>query len=1564
MFAHAVYVGDHKWNLTEASDILVTLSEELNIIIPANKANPAIYIDVPLESILEVCFDTSLVLDSQQPTYGLVIKLKSEARTGCMINATEYAEQHTAVVFSSEKEAKTLGKLLMPTNFRMNGLPPHTRSEATNASEQILSDDELSAPGRASSNNRILMRTASLASAIIPHEDGVNTINPSRLERVPTSQRAFSEHQEGWPNSILEHDEDPQNFGHIVDIAAQGIDVSENVDLVDQAIEGIDISHVDGLSYEEIQDQDIHAHIPGNASSNTRVHYPQAPNCGKQENVGIFNRTPGTGPSSSLQRHTALKAVQSVPDFRTRPYQQAVSPSEQVENKRSPKVHDGAHDDLYYASPKVTKGQRRSPRLLARYNTPEELERPLQPTVPQESAKTAPPIKLSRQLRNADGVVRSHMEPTTGNGYTALVRSSAGDAKTSTNGKKSKALTLPKARTATKRSTKTGKKIAQSKAKAIATEEVPNTSFEEYGLPPSPKQVKSTIQTSGNRNAMSSRLKPIEAPLKDQKKAKLMPRKAPTTASFEGSAPKPRKGLKDKGRANGSAQDSIPKRLSGKEINDDDDAIWDVVQAHSEEEPQTLKKSRQLAKTGNKQETRVPKTAKYKAETQLHPDIAKANKSNRAQTQEQTPRLVKTKPTLTALSQSRPQRTAAIKANKKIQDLVLSDEIVDDEEVVSTLPYRNGHTTQITKNVSRKEKAKDGGDDRPRTSRKLPASKFSTKSSVPDSVSRVSPEEQATDSVADPNAHRSPENVSLAKDAPAKALRATPGDKRDNLQKENLNSATETSMIPKYPLGSDPKKPSPTSIKTYGGLVEAGVDMVPDSVPQLDETITETDPIPPCSQQHKTANQGNKDMDATESSGFENQGQLPRALPCIDDVSLKRNTGPDRVKEDMVPPQAPTAPTTVKITQRRTSPRLAEAARSFLPKPTSTKRDPFSAKLNASLLELKDTGAKVESREGAENVNGQIEGENTSTLAGLARPSKESKARALDENGVTPHEKANHVKSRRRHLYSAMQVDGDGEYSLRQSLKPTYETQPTPRIEPKRKSEQVGDSSNKKVKMAPRELLEEVSAKRKRAYNEEKTPPPVVSNRPLMIGFSATGPRNQGTISTKKPRSPKDVRTNTPHVSKLRKHEVSIFDQVEAGFSSAQEELGNPLEDIQNKAKNAGSAQKETRGSPPRKQAEHLGTVDAVATRQAHAPDHRPEKRKLVPFVEEYAPGEHEPFTKRHKREIVTPPTAQIHHPKMLPDISPALFHDRSQRLHSQNTRVDENGSPMPCLITRNDSTAADEQYSDEDDGKDALPKARLEELCVLQDDDLILPEPIHSLPPRVSAVSKSRRMARAYQTLSNNSKQVPSSPHASSAFGMMPAHHLYHDGEIVNAETKESIVPMNPQDPFLGATRKPRNSFMDAIRKSSELAAERLVPRANEREKSGGAVMQQAINVGEDPDKTLVEPNLKKRHNQIRVSDSSSSSSSLRSGSSIQVLQSDESSEEESDSETEAKWRKGLEPHQENMLECLLRISHVSNDLYCLYSRALNQASAFDSTFNRQRDRHQTHGNRLYQPW
>ena len=275
----------------------------------------------------------------------------------------------------------------------------------------------------------------------------------------------------------------------------------------------------------------------------------------------------------------------------------------------------------------------------------------------------------------------------------------------------------------------------------------------------------------------------------------------------------------------------------------------------------------------------------------------------------------------------------------------------------------------------------------------------------------------------------------------------------------------------------------------------------------------------------------------------------------------------------------------------------------------------------------------------------------------------------------------------------------------------------------------------------------------------------------------------------------------------------------------------------------------------------------------------------------------------------------------MLPDVSPSVIHNRSQRLSSQNTRVNENGSPMPFFLTRIEETAAEEQYSDEDDGKNALAEARLEDpIVLLQDDDPILPEPI--LPP-VPVGSISKLTTRVHESLSNNSKQVPSSPHAPSLFGALPPHHIYHDGEIVNAETKESIIPVKPQDPFLGAAQNVQNSFMNALRKSTETAAKRLIPGAREKGGSRAVVVRPSLNMGEDPDKTLVEPNLRKKYKQVHVSETSSSSQSSFSS---RASQPGESSQEESDGETEAKWQKGLEPHQENMLECLLTISHVSN--------------------------------------
>lgn len=1506
-------MGDKKWDLKEASEILVTLSEELSIIVPAKDNNPATYIDVPLNSILGVSFD-ELATESQQPTYGLVMQLMGGLATNCILNATEYDARYVALAFASEKDVNTLQRLLMPMYPRTDGLLSFSQSGAIDVSEPMLSDDELGAHDPALSNNQILMRTASLASAMIPHRHAESTINPSMLESVQKSQRAFAEHREESSSSMAAHDEAPQKDLYNLEMA-EVVDVSQFDISVKQADEGIDVSQKDDLSRTQIQHQDIQARAPNNASPNARAWDSQALGYGTHEPMSHFDWNSLTERSSSLRWYPGANARQNAQKPRVQLPHQAVSSVQPADNRTRPEGQHEEHDDLYDASPKVSDGRRRSPRIIARDNIPQNLEQPLTSTAPQARVKTGPSNKLSRQLRNADGVVESNPEQIAGYNLAISTSNGASSVKTNANSKKSKAPAPAKTRILRKESTKPNKERAKSKGKAVTTEESPNAS-DDFDLPPSPTRIESTVQTSGNKKkATTTRQNATKAPRNNQKQAKSMPTKAATTSSSKSLAKKLKNALKNKAEANGSIQDSIHDGPSGKEVENDDDVIWDVDQAHSKEEPQVLRQSRQLANATKKQVVRAPKTEKSKVKFQLPSDKAKANQTSKAQTQGPIPRTMKAKPAPAAMSQPRSRRTAAIEADKNFQGLDDSDEIVDDEEYVPAPMHSKRHASSDAAKAPKMQEIKDGrdgSDDRPTFRIKLPIAKSLSNDSIPNSVSPDSSEKQRPDLVSDPQAGNSPEKVNLVGSASVEALEAAPGDTGGTLVKGSSTSAVETSMMPLHSGNDDESiQPDFSSVDQYVGVSEPRMNLVPCSAPQPYESITE-------SERAHTRPQRD-DLDATKLAGPRDQGHAEHNLPDIDDVSHELISKADRIEEELAPSQAPAATTVDKVRGRRTSPRLAEKAQRSVAESTAARRDPFGAKLNALMPKQKEMNPKIKSRGFLEDANvGSIK-PNTQKLAELPISSKEPIAREFDEAEALTFKKAKQVEKPRRHLNSAMQVDGEGGSSPTQTLKPAGESKSGTGVETKRKIEQVGSTSHKRVKLAPQERLE-VSARRRPAHDSEKTPPPVVSNKPLVIGFSSTGPKNQGTVSTKKSNPPKDIGTAASSAEESRKHGIPNYmtNQVEAGFASVQQAL-EPRKLIQHDPKTAGGARKEARVSPQRKRAEHLKIVNAVAIRHANTPS---QKRKFAPFLDEPAPWEQEQLSKRHKRDMETPPTAHNHHPKMLPDLSPAVIYDRSQQFSSQNTRVNENGSPMPFLIPHNEYIADGDQYSDEDDGKDALAKARLEEQIVLQEDDPILPEP--SLPhrPLVPALLISQSKITAYQSLSNNSKQVPSSPQAPSAFGTLPPHHIYHDGEIVNAETKESIIPSIPQDPFLGATQNLQNPFMDALRKSTEVAAKRLVAGANEKKGSGGAVMRPSFIVGEDPDKTLVEPKVRRKYKQVFVVDSSSSS---QSGSSTQESQPDESSEEESDAETRAKWRKALEPHQENMLECLLTISHVS---------------------------------------
>ena len=450
MFAHAVFVGDRKWDLEGASDILVTISEELNVIIPANDLNVAVYIDVPLDCILEVSCEREFVTDSQKPAFGVVIQLTSEVATNCVLNATQYTEDHVALAFDSAKDATTLRRLLMPTKIRTNEVPPQRHRRVTSVSGSILSDDELAAPGPVLSNSQALMRTASLAMDIIPHGHALSTIDVSQSNglinqantEIDVSQnnglinQANTEIDVSQSNDLINQanteidvsqsngminqantEIDVSQRNGLINQANTEIDVSQNNGLteVEQASEGTDVSEP-GLSHEKTQHQDIQARVPNNVSSNAQVRPSQALGHRRQELI---------------------------------PPQKVVSFIEQVESKEGPADQDGEHNDLYDASPRARNDQRRSPRIPARDNVPQRLDRSQESTAREASVKTGPRIKLSRQLRNADGVVEPRTVWRVGDDLATSTKNDASDVKISANNKKSKAPASTKVRTMT-----------------------------------------------------------------------------------------------------------------------------------------------------------------------------------------------------------------------------------------------------------------------------------------------------------------------------------------------------------------------------------------------------------------------------------------------------------------------------------------------------------------------------------------------------------------------------------------------------------------------------------------------------------------------------------------------------------------------------------------------------------------------------------------------------------------------------------------------------------------------------------------------------------------------------------------------------------------------------------------------------------------------------------------------------------------------------------------------------------------------------------------------------------
>ena len=245
----------------------------------------------------------------------------------------------------------------------------------------------------------------------------------------------------------------------------------------------------------------------------------------------------------------------------------------------------------------------------------------------------------------------------------------------------------------------------------------------------------------------------------------------------------------------------------------------------------------------------------------------------------------------------------------------------------------------------------------------------------------------------------------------------------------------------------------------------------------------------------------------------------------------------------------------------------------------------------------------------------------------------------------------------------------------------------------------------------------------------------------------------------------------------------------------------------------------------------------------------------------------------------------------------------------SQSSRVDAFGSPQPYHHSRAISIAQSNLAS-----RDTINQA-----FILGDD----PEdenvdPFQDIPDTPYFPLHANEQKRAspksvpLSLVSNNVKHRPSSPFASSSvIDDFTAHKEQLSGQFIDVRTAEVVVPQEPQDPFFKADDERPNSFMELLRRSNDPNADKGKPKQSDRS------MVVADVTGEDPEKTLIGA----QSPDDGGSSSTASGSDSSSGSSTSA---DDDSTDDDDSAWASRWRESLRPHQTTTLDALIEISHA----------------------------------------
>lgn len=302
-----------------------------------------------------------------------------------------------------------------------------------------------------------------------------------------------------------------------------------------------------------------------------------------------------------------------------------------------------------------------------------------------------------------------------------------------------------------------------------------------------------------------------------------------------------------------------------------------------------------------------------------------------------------------------------------------------------------------------------------------------------------------------------------------------------------------------------------------------------------------------------------------------------------------------------------------------------------------------------------------------------------------------------------------------------------------------------------------------------------------------------------------------------------------------------------------------------------------------------------------------------------------------------------VNKPKQSRDLSPNAkpLTQSDQELHterlglkpsSQTTRVDHNGSPMPTRhltnrhipspshgtspenVCRPDSDSGEMLGDGEDGFLNDADQDSYKEGQLLQ--------PILSSTTDISQTSMPQVGAYTWLNTSLTKKQIPSLPQAPSVASALPVHYVHRISKLVNPHTEEAVIPSTIKDPSISRGTR-LSHFAQLLQNASEKGPESLV-EATAIDFPKKMRLSTDVLVVDDPERALVELSEEPRKSKPTTADrlSSPSSSSSSSKQSSEMAMSPTLVENQTET-TPTQWKKALQPHQRNVLDVLIQISH-----------------------------------------